>query len=294
MRRTDFLTILSQDWVQATTVEYYSNTAVGQEVYNQVWQEAPGGGANAVPSQSWNLLTYFKPTNLSAAVGPQDPAVISRSTDYRTPATPTINLSKGSQWQDAGESTGTVGDFFNESEAAYAFDLNPSTGLDFNLDGSATTRYSPFFKIRQWRSAVAPQTITVGGVTKRRDVDYRADVKPVSFAVFMDSILWHSTLESAAALTTTPDVGSGGTMGAGVTFPAGRYGAGARIPSNNDWITFPISAASTRRREPSISGSSRPGPAATGCGTTWPDPTSMPRTSFCCRSSPTTPSTSPS
>ena len=113
----------------------------------------------------------------------------SRSTDYRTPATPTINAGKGSQWQDAGENTGTGGDFFNESEAAYAFDLNPSTGLDFNLDGSATTRYSPFFKIRQWRSAVAPQTITVGGVTKTRDVDYKADVKPVSFAVFADSIL---------------------------------------------------------------------------------------------------------
>ncbi len=93
--RTDFLTILSQDWVQATTVEYYSDTTVGQEVYNQVWQEAPGGGANALPSQSWNLLTYFKPTNLSAAVGPQDPAVISRSTDYRTPATPTINAEQG-------------------------------------------------------------------------------------------------------------------------------------------------------------------------------------------------------
>ena len=108
-----------------------------------------------------------------------------------------------------------MGDFFNESEAAYVFDLDPSTGLDFNLDGSATTRYSPFFKIRQWRSAVAPQTITVGGVTKTRDVDYRADVKPVSFAVFADSIRWHSTLQNAAALTTTPDIGSGGSVGPG-------------------------------------------------------------------------------
>ena len=34
--RTDFLTILSQDWVQATTVEYYANTAVGQEFNDQV------------------------------------------------------------------------------------------------------------------------------------------------------------------------------------------------------------------------------------------------------------------
>ena len=59
-------------------------------------------------------------------------------------------------------------------------------------------------------------------------------MKPVSFAVFADSILWHSTLQNAAALTTTPDIGSGGTVGAGVTYPAGRYGAGAQIPNNDD------------------------------------------------------------
>ncbi|HKZ30868.1 MAG TPA: C25 family cysteine peptidase [Vicinamibacteria bacterium] len=241
--RTDFLQILHRDWTIAngypgTADLTDATTSAPSERINMYWDELTGAALAAGASHVWNSLTYFKPTDF---LNQGDAAVTARSTDYRTPAVPTINLSKGSQWQDAGENTGSVGDFFNESEAAYAFDLNPGTGLDFSLDGSANTRYSPFFKIRQWRSAVAPQSITVGGVTKTRDIDYRADVKPVSFAVFADSILWHSTLESAAALTTTPDIGSGGTMGAGVTFPAGRYGNGAQVPNNNDWISFPTS-----------------------------------------------------
>ncbi len=245
--RTDFLGILSRDWstpayfAQADTTNWQADTAT-EKWGIAFWEEASGATLPAPPlagsNEVFNLLTYFKPTNFTNGA---DPAVTSRVSDYRTAATPAINASKGSQWQDAGENTAAVGDFYNEAEAAYVFNLDPSTGLDFNLDGSATTRYSPFFKIRQWRSAVVPQTITVGGVTKTRDIDYRADVKPVSFAVFADSILWHSTLESAAALTTTPDIGSGGTVGAGVTFPAGRYGAGAQVPANADWIAFPIS-----------------------------------------------------
>ena len=249
--RTDLLHILSKDW---TTANGYLGTAdvtdwfvdTSNERGNPYWEEGTGatisagsGPYSVQAGETWNFLTYFKPTNFANNA---DTAVTSRSNDYRSPATPTINASKGTQWQEAGEGTGTVGDFYNESEAAYVFNVDPGTGLDFSLDGSANTRYSPFFKIRQWRSAVAPQTITVGGVTQTRDIDYRADVKPVSFAVFADSILWHSTLESAAALTTTPDIGSGGTMGAGVTFPAGRYGNGAQVPNNNDWISFPTSA----------------------------------------------------
>ena len=85
--RTDFLTILSQDWAQATTIEYLA-TPAGVEFSDQVWQEQPGGGANALPSESWNLLTYFKPTNLGTTASPWlDPAVTSRSTDYRSPST---------------------------------------------------------------------------------------------------------------------------------------------------------------------------------------------------------------
>ena len=165
--RTDFLTILSQDWgaggPRSTT------TSTPRRVRSTTRSTGRTTRAAAIPaSQTWNLLSYFKPTNLGSTASPWlDPAVINRSTDYRTPATPTINAAKGSQWQDAGENTGTGGDFYNESEAAYVFNLEPGPWDSTSTStGAATTRYSPFFKIRQWRSAVAPQTITVGGVTK--------------------------------------------------------------------------------------------------------------------------------
>ena len=246
--RTDFLNILSRDWTtpayfaQADRTNWQADTAT-EKWGIAFWEESTGATLPVPPAagsnEVFNFLTYFKPTNFTSGA---DTAVTSRVSDYRTAATPVINAGKGSQWQDANENSSTGGDFYNESEAVYVFDLDPSLGLDFNLDGTTTTRYSPFFKIRRWRSAVAPQTITVDGIARTRDVHFKADVKPVSFAVFADSILWHSTLENAAALTTAPDIGSGGTMGPGVIFTAGRYGAGAQIPSNNDWITFPTAS----------------------------------------------------
>ena len=127
--RTDFLTILSQDWAQANTVEYLADQTAGLEFSDQVWQHF---GAGSAASQTWNLLTYFKPTNLSAQVGPQDPAVISRSTDYRTPDSPGIMT--GLSWQDPDENTAS--DNFNEAEAAYLFTLDTTNGLRFTMNGS--------------------------------------------------------------------------------------------------------------------------------------------------------------
>jgi hypothetical protein len=237
--RTDFLIIRNQDWALANQA-LNQLTLAPEESLQLLWDANVTSSYPVGFSDVSSLLLYFKPTSL---VDHTDSAVISRSADYRTPATPVINGSKGSQWQDADENTGTAGDFYNESEAAYEFNLDPALGLDFNLDGTTTTRYSPFFKIRQWRSAAAPPTITVDGVTRSRDVDYRSDVKPVTTAVFMDSILWHSTLENAAALTGTPDIGTGGSAGATTTtYQTARYGAGLRIQSNNDWFNFPTAS----------------------------------------------------
>ena len=235
---TDFLTILSQDWAAATSMEYASSTVVNQEYYNQMWQQT--GAGTALPIETWNLLTYFKPTNFSAAVGPQDAAVISRSTDYRAPATPTINGGKGSQWQDAAENTSAVGDFYNESEAAYAFNLNPITGLDFDIDGLATTRYAPFLKIRQWRSFSEAPLVSLEGASLAKNVDYRAAVKPVTRAHFSEES-WYSTFESAAA-TSTPAVGSTTSVSGSISFVPARYGNGAQIDANGDTIQFPAAS----------------------------------------------------
>ena len=179
-------------------------------------------------------------------MGPQDAAVISRSTDYRTPDSPGITT--GLSWQDADENTAS--DNFNEAEAAYLFSLDPSLGLRFTMNGSVTNRFAPFFKIRRWRAFHPPATITFdpdsGGaapaVTLVRNVAYIADVKPLSRASFARDLLWHSTLEDAAAVT-TPDVGTGGQVIGSVTFPAARYGAGASVPGIGSYVTARVTDA---------------------------------------------------
>jgi hypothetical protein len=70
-------------------------------------------------------------------------------------------------------------------------------------------------------------------------VDFRADVKPISRAHFANALSWHSTLESAGAVT-APDVGSGGTVTGGVTFVAGRYGNAGSFTATGDYVTAPF------------------------------------------------------
>ena len=96
--------------------------------------------------------------------------------DYRTPDVLTFNFSVGTGWEDANEDTGP-GDFFNEHEAAYLVDFNPTLGLSVNIDGNVTTRSKPFFKIRQWRSLQDP-SVSLEGTPLVNGVDYKADVKP--------------------------------------------------------------------------------------------------------------------
>jgi len=100
--------------------------------------------------------------------------------DYRNPD----NISPvtlGSGWVDANELTG-AGDFFNEAEGAYAFDMNPASGLSFDLDGGTTARVRPFFKIRQWRSLAPNGTITLEAANLQYGVHYASAVKPLSRA----------------------------------------------------------------------------------------------------------------
>ncbi len=228
--KTDFLHIRYQDWPGADKLETSQNGAPLEE-YQLYWRDSTLTMINAGTSDVWNFLTYFKPTNFTSQA---DAAVTTRSTDYRTPD-PVSAIGPGSGWN---ENTADA-DFFNESEAAYTLDLNPATGLTFNMDGSTTTRYSPFFKIRQWRSLTPPATITVAGATKVRGIDFKADVKPVSRAAFAKDLLWHSTLQVALAVNTWPDIGSPG-VSSGVGYATARYGQGANVTADNQYISFPV------------------------------------------------------
>ena len=242
--RTDFLKILSQDWALADST---AANPFGSELFELWWNSAT---ARTLPaSEVLNSLTYFRPTNLGNTANPWlDLAVTSRSADYRSPSA--ISVGPGAQWQDANENTSTGGDFFNESEAAYVFDLNPATGLTFDMDGSGPTRYAPFFKIRHWRSFVESPVVTFdpdgGGplpaVSLRKDVDYKAAVKPVARGYSAERVLWHCTLEDATACDVSGlDIGSTGGV-SGVDIVPARYGNGALINAATDNVDAGIAA----------------------------------------------------
>jgi hypothetical protein len=101
--------------------------------------------------------------------------------DYRNPD-PISPVNMGAGWFDTNELTVSPNDFFNEAEGAYTFDMNPATGLSFDLDGGTNRRIRPFFKIRQWRSLATASLITLEAANLRSGVDYTAAVKPFSRA----------------------------------------------------------------------------------------------------------------
>jgi len=233
-RRTDFLHLLSTDWLLANRVGY------DQTVAFLTWRDTPTTGSTGT-NEVWNLLTYFKPTNFADN---NDAEVLRRSNDYRGPD-PLSGFTAGSGWWDASENTASPSDFFNESEGVYMLDLNTSTGLAFDINGGVTKRHKPFFKIRQWHSFTAPSSVTLEGVTLTRDIHYKADVKPISRAHFAQDLSWHSSLQSALAVT-SPDVGGAGTVNGGA-FAAGRYGNGFQVSISGDYIAIPIAEFSAAK-----------------------------------------------
>ena len=253
--RTDFLNIQYKDWTVANGHLATANLtdrgpSDAQERINAYWDDTAGAtipagtGAHSVQAgESWDFLAYFKPTTL---VDHSDAAVTSRSADYRTPSG--ITVSVGAQWQAADENTSTGGDFFNEAEGAYAFDLDPASGLTFAMDGSVTTRHYPFFKIRRWQSFIETPAVTfdpdgAGAATPTAVVNntgYRAAVKPVARAHFAEGRLWYSTLQDSASVT-SPFVGNGtGTTQTGMSYADGRYGQGAVFNSVSDEIAVVV------------------------------------------------------
>ena len=243
--RTDFLHIMYKDWctsppgapcteangylAQADATDSFFNA--GNQWRNSFWEDNTGATILAGTSETWNFLTYFKPTSF---LNNADAAVTTRRTDYRAPDS--LFVMVGSPWIDASENT-LVLDDFNESEAAYVLTFDPSLGLNFDIDG-ATTRYSSFFKIRQWRSLQDPPSVTLEGFALANDVNFRADVKPLARAHFAQDLTWYSTLQSNGAVT-SPDVGSAGTVSNGGDFPQGRYGNGARFDTDGERLSFP-------------------------------------------------------
>jgi hypothetical protein len=241
--RTDVLAVLHKDWTlangytSAATITS-SETNAPNEWLNPAWDDGVGTTVPAGTSELWNLLLDLKPND---RVDRLDPRVIARAGDYRGPD-PLSAIGPGSGWN---ENTADA-DFFNESEGAYTLDLDPSSGLQFDINGN---RYAPSFKIRQWRSLAPPPTMTLEGVALARNAHYRADLKPVTRAHFADRVLYHSTLQNLLAVSSS-DVGqAAGATENGISYLAGRYGAAAAFDSTTDWIAIPLVDGGTANAE---------------------------------------------
>ena len=234
--RTDVLTILARDWAAETSSSAISDGITGLFLENFWSLDVPGSVAAGSPPETWDFLFYFKPTNL---VDHNDPAVLSRRDDYRSPDP--LSVTVGNPWIDAAQNT-AAGDDFNEAEGAYllTMDPNPGQGLRFEIDGNATPRYKPFFKIRQWRSFIDAPVVTLEGTRLTKDVNYKADVKPVSQAHLAQPASWHSTLQNDGAVT-SPDIGGAGSVSGGPSFVPARYGNGASITASTQYVAFPTS-----------------------------------------------------
>ncbi len=99
---------------------------------------------------------------------------------------------------------------------------------------SSMNRHDPFFKIRNYRSNTEPSSIGLEGATLADGTDYNLDYKPVSSAYWAQDLLWYSTMENAAALS-TPDVGTAITNG-GATYVVGKYGNGLYFDADADTL----------------------------------------------------------
>ena len=118
--------------------------------------------------------------------------------------------------------------------------MSPTQGLRFDIDGNSPGRLTPLFKIWRWHSTDPYATAQLEGTSLTAGVDYLAAVKPVSRAHFADQILFHTSLQSAAAVT-SPDIGDGtGAVISGVVPATARYGAGAQFNATTDQIDIPL------------------------------------------------------
>ncbi|KPJ58208.1 MAG: hypothetical protein AMJ46_14510, partial [Latescibacteria bacterium DG_63] len=73
-------------------------------------------------------------------------------------------------------------DFFNEAEGCYSIEMADNDKLAFDIHGITYERYSPAFKIRNYRSLDDPKTVYRDGTKLEKGADYNAAVIPFSEA----------------------------------------------------------------------------------------------------------------
>jgi hypothetical protein len=108
-------------------------------------------------------------------------------------------------------------DFFNEAEGCYTIEMANDGKLAFDIHGMTYERYSPAFKIRNYRSFDDPQTVYRDGALLDKGADYNAAVIPFSEAWYFT--WWDSSYAYRKKITVS--AGSAGVpsgYSASVTF----------------------------------------------------------------------------
>ncbi len=239
---TDFM--MNQAYPIPTSVNQIQASRVAAEQAVQVaWVDnspvtalpSPSGSYSTDNGESWDGSVWFKPNDLAY----NSTEAFYRVSDHNLPDD--LTFTRGSGWYDASEHSSSPSDEFNDDEGAYVLDMNPSTGLAFDISWKSffsAPRWTPFFKIRGWRS-FGPPSVTLEGTSLAYNDDFESSVKPVSRAHLAEKLLWHSTLQNSTAVlprpTGTLDVGAGGGAN-GITYQSARFGSGAYFNNTSDYI----------------------------------------------------------
>ena len=127
--RTDFQMAIAANWPAANTT--YADTNANQLWAENSWYDTTVGTSLPFGTlQRWDFLTWFKPTDVFSHL---DARAVSRNADYRTPDVPAMAIGQG--WFDTNEVT-SAGDFFNEGESSYNFDLDTALGAPLRHERS--------------------------------------------------------------------------------------------------------------------------------------------------------------
>jgi hypothetical protein len=104
------------------------------------------------------------------------------------------------------EETSSSDDFFNEAEGVYAIDMADDQKLVFDIHGETYTRYSPAFKIRNYRSLDDPGAVYKESTLLVKGSDYALGVIPFSEAWYSagstpDPTWWNSSYDYRKKIT---------------------------------------------------------------------------------------------
>jgi len=202
-----------------------ANTSVAADVSNFHIAEADADDRNVVDS-TWTQVTFAGATAITIAPGG---TLWSDWVSFNLDETKTYSLTAF-----MGSPNGTA-EWVGSGVQKY---------IRVGVDDSNTLDWSALALSPSDRIDLVEEIEVRGTLSLATGADFVSSLKPVSDADFASDVLFHTTLENFAAVT-TPDVGDGtGAAQNTMTYVAGRYGSGALFNANSDRIEWrPVGGA---------------------------------------------------